>query len=107
MKQRIEQIHDSFFNHVAQDEDRETIMRRGEMNKNAADEPAAKGSSIRIERVELEPSKKYAFKTPEGTFDFVVLSGGILEGDGLNGSVQAGKVIFTAGTNEYEGYFSS
>lgn len=40
-------------------------------------------------------------------FEFIAEAGGIISGEGINGSVQEGNVIFTAGTDEFEGRFIS
>ena len=71
-------------------------------------EPEIPGKpGVKIEQVELQPGKNYEFSCPNGKFSFQAESGGIMAGDGINGSVQAGKVIFTAGQEEYEGFFES
>lgn len=65
-------------------------------------------TGVKIELVELNPGAKYAFITPEdGTLEFIAEAGGIISGENINGTVQAGKVIFTANKNEYEGHFTS
>ena len=39
------------------------------------------------------------------TFKFAIEAGGVMSGDGVNGSVQGGKVIFNAAGKDYEGHF--
>jgi hypothetical protein len=62
---------------------------------------------VKIEHVELQVGKNYKFKMASGSMAFVAETGGIISGDNINGSVQAGKVIFTANGEEFEGHFIS
>mmetsp|Transcript_4787 Transcript_4787/g.8214 ORF Transcript_4787/g.8214 Transcript_4787/m.8214 type:complete len:83 (+) Transcript_4787:1319-1567(+) len=64
-------------------------------------------NGVKIELVELQAGKKYQFSCPSGNFLFNAEAGGVISGDNINGSVQGGKAIFTAGENEFEGYFIS
>ena len=62
---------------------------------------------LKINLVELQAGKKYCIKTDHGNYDFVAEAGGIIAGEGINGTVQGGNIIFTADGREYEGHFSS
>lgn len=62
---------------------------------------------IKIEKVELVAGKNYSLALPSGVVEFSAEAGGIMSGKDINGSVQDGKVIFTAGEDEYEGYFKN
>lgn len=85
----------------------DVIKARGEMSREA-DAPAnLADSGVKIDQVELKAGQKYQLKTDDGNFDFTAEAGGIIAGEGVNGSVQAGKIIFTAKGKEYEGQFSS
>ena len=78
------------------------------MSKEADDGPAnLSQSGVKLEQVELKAGQKYSLKTDDGAFEFVAEAGGIIAGEGVNGSVQAGKIIFTAKGKDYEGNFSS
>lgn len=81
-------------------------MARGDMKEGDAEKTEPK-SGVKIELVELQPGKNYELACPNGVFGFVAEAGGIISGDAINGGVQDGKVIFTAGEDEYEGYFIS
>ena len=43
----------------------------------------------------------------QGLFNFKPQSGGFIDSEGINGAVSEGKIIFTAGDKEYEGFFIS
>lgn len=105
MKSKLQDIEEKFFEHVADEQfDVAAIKARGEIVK-GDDEGLHHQTTIKIEHVELESGKKYEFKLPTGVFNFVAEAGGIISGDNVNGSVQAGKAIFTAGQDEFEGHF--
>lgn len=63
------------------------------------------GDTGTFSQVELEVGKKYCFKSELGDMPFVVEAGGVIQGDGITGSVQSGRVIFTAKGKEVEGNF--
>ena len=85
----------------------DVIKARGQMAREP-DAPAQLGeSATKIDMVELKAGQKYSLKTDDGVFEFVAEAGGIIAGEGINGSVQAGKIIFTAKGKEYEGQFGS
>lgn len=65
------------------------------------------GSSIRIEKVNLEAGKNYTFIIEGVPFPFTAEDGGIVAATIINGSVLDGKVILRAGDREYEGEFDS
>jgi len=105
LKKQLQDIDEKFFDHVADEQyDIEAIKARGAIT-HEAEIPGKPG--VKIEQVELQPGKTYEFACPNGTFIFQAETGGIIAGDNINGSVQAGKVIFTAGKDEYEGFFDS
>lgn len=63
------------------------------------------GDTGTFSQVDLEVGKKYCFKSDLGDMPFVVEAGGVIQGDGITGQVQSGKVIFTAKGKEVEGNF--
>lgn len=74
------------------------------------DEHAASSKSIQIEVVELTPGANYKVSGcgADGTlaFTFVAEVGGTFVGE-ANGSVQAGKLVMSAGGIDYTGTFGS
>ena len=50
--------------------------------------------SVKIDKVELTAGQKYTIKNDDGSYTFTAEAGGIIAGEGINGSVQAGKIIF-------------
>jgi len=59
MQAKLEEQRELFFKHVSEDEDMEAIRARGEAFERQPDETKAMASSIKIERVNLNPGQNY------------------------------------------------
>ena len=105
----LKNIEESFFSQVSKDDDINVIKARGEMQRGEPELPSnvSEKSAGNLTLVEIKAGQKYNLKTDDKAFDFVAEEGGIIAGEGVNGSVQAGKILFTANGKEYEGTFSS
>ena len=111
MKDVKQKINEDFFEHVKEDDaDLDAIMARGELNQMRNDEHAASSKSIQIEAVELMVGANYRVSgcgaDGDLAFNFCVEEGGILAGEAV-GTVQAGKLVMTAGAIDYTGSFSN
>lgn len=49
----------------------------------------------------------YKLSGDHGSFPFTVVAGGFMEGENVNGSIQAGKLVATINDVEYDGQFIS
>lgn len=109
LAEELKSIEENFFALVAKDDDINVIKARGEMQRGEPEMPSnvSEKSAGKVDLVELKAGQKYSLKTDDGSFEFVAEAGGIIAGDGINGSVQAGKILFTANGKEYEGSFAS
>ena len=106
--ENLKNIEEGFFKHVAVDEnDIDVIKARGEMSRDNDVQSQHSGGAVKIDKVELTAGQKYTIKTDDGAYPFSAEAGGIIAGEGINGSVQAGKIIFQAGGKDYEGNFAS
>lgn len=102
---------EDFFERVKEDDaDLDAIMARGELNQMRNDEHAASSKSIQIEVVELTAGCNYKVSGcgADGTlaFTFCAEVGGTFAGE-ANGTVQAGKIVMSAGGIDYTGSFTS
>lgn len=92
------------------DDDLDAIKARGELNQMRNDEHAASSKSINIEVVELTAATNYKVSGcgADGAlaFTFTAEEGGTFAGE-ANGTVQAGKLVMSAGGIDYEGSFTS
>ena len=85
MKDKLNEIEESFFKHVANDEqDLEAIKVRGEMNMAA--EPESPHKAFNPDE-DFKVGSKYGFQTEDGVLEFVVQEGGIISGEEINGTV--------------------
>lgn len=104
----LKNIEEGFFKHVAVDgNDLDVIKARGEMGRDDEVEAPRPNSGPVVDKVELTAGQKYTVKTDDASYAFTAEAGGIIAGEGINGSVQAGKIIFQAGGKDYEGNFAS
>jgi len=108
MQAKLEEQRELFFKQVSEDEAMEAIRARGEAFDRQPDETKQMSSSIKIERVNLEPGKNYTL-TIDGAkpCPFLAEAGGIVAGANINGSIADGQLLLKVGDKEYEGSFTS
>ena len=95
LAENLKNIEEGFFKHVADDaNDIDVIKARGEMPRENEAAASQGSTGVKLDNVELTAGQNYTIKTDDGAYKFCAEAGGIIAGDGINGSVQAGKIIF-------------
>ena len=107
MAAKLEEQRELFFKQVSEGEDITAIRARGEAFDKQPDESKQMGSSIKIEKVNLEEGKNYAFEINGQGVPFTLEMGGIIAGDQIAGAINDGKVMFTYQETAFEGNFTS
>jgi len=90
MAAKLEEQREIFFKTVSEGEDMEAIRARGEAFDKQPDESKTLGSSIKIDRVNIEAGKNYTLIIDGQPFPFTGEAGGIVSGSNINGSIVEG-----------------